>query len=327
MSADSWKVTLPCTRAEAEALTGDWELFADLDTPPVIDAIEPDESRPELWAIQAYFEGKPGKSLIDRLQSCLPSAARAVPYVERLPDADWVTLSQSALKPVHAGRFFVHTSSFAGPYPPGTTRFVIDASQAFGTGGHDTTSGCLAMLNRMARRGRRYGRIADIGTGTGLLAFAGQRLWPSARIVASDIDPVSIRVTAENAAINNVPLGRSSGQVALAVASGVDHALIRARAPYDLIIANILAGPLIELAPGFASLCASGGELVLAGLLRKQIDAVVAAHRAVGFRLEEVQGEGDWPVLRLSKRPRYGWARPLRTSGRTSQPPGDFGTW
>jgi ribosomal protein L11 methyltransferase len=257
----------------------------------------------------------------------LPSAAKAKAAVERLPDEDWLLLSQQGLKPVHAGRFYVHTSTNKGPVPQGAVPFLIEASQAFGTGGHETTSGCLFMLDAMKRSGKRFDHIVDIGTGTGLLAFAARHLWPCAYGTASDIDPVSIVVTVRNAADNGVPLGQSMGHLALCAASGTDHELIQRRAHYDLIIANILAGPLIELAPSLAAIAREGGSLILAGLLDTQVQAVLRAYRAQGFRLHRRADNGDWPCLWLVKRRRYGWERPLRASGRTSQPPGDFGTW
>ena len=323
----SWKLTLPCTRAEAEALNGDIAQLAQMAPPPVLMTIEPDETRPDEWQAYAYFENKPDKASITLIQSLIPSAARAKPVLEKLPDEDWVTLSQRGLAPVHAGRFFVQTSTSDAVAPVGSHRFVIDASLAFGTGGHATTSGCLAMLDREKRCGRRFDHIIDIGTGTGLLAFAASHLWPRAYVSASDIDPVSVSVTADNALINGVALGQQPGRVALCVASGTDHEMIRRRAPYDLIIANILAGPLIELAPAFAAIARDGAVLILAGLLRSQIAAVTRAYRLHGFRRAEIAGGSEWPCLRLVKRTEFGWKRPLRGSGRTSQPPGDFGAW
>ena len=131
--------------------------------------------------------------------------------------------------------------------PPGAIAFEIDAGRAFGTGQHETTTGCLIALDRLKRQGARFANLADIGTGTGLLAFAALRLWPAARAIASDIDPVAIEVAAENAAINRVRArARRAGRLELAVAAGLDHRRLQARAPYDLIIANILAGPLID---------------------------------------------------------------------------------
>ena len=238
-----------------------------------------------------------------------------------------MTVSQQGLEPVVAGRFYVHTAANKGLVPKGAKVFQIEASRAFGTGSHATTEGCLWMLDGLKQAGARFDHIADIGTGTGLLAFAASHLWPRAMVTASDIDPVSIEVTRDNAVANHVRLGFQQGAVSLCVASGTDHALIQRRAPYDLIIANILAGPLIELAPSFAAILRTGGTLILAGLLDIQADEVARSYRRFGFRLSGRRDNGDWPCLRLVMRPHYGWKRPLRASGRTSQLPGDFGTW
>jgi ribosomal protein L11 methyltransferase len=326
MSAN-WKVTLPCTRQEAEALHDDDEWLASLEPMPTIVADEVEAFNDSKWRLEAYFPVKPGKAVIASIQARIPSAATATALIEELPDEDWLVLSQQGLQPVHAGRFYVHTATNKGEVPAGAVPFLIEASRAFGTGGHETTSGCLAMLDRMKRTGKRFDLIADIGTGTGLLAFAAGKLWPQAYLTASDIDPISVEVSAYNAAINAVPLGLSPGQLALCVATGTDHELIHQRAPYDLVIANILAGPLIELAPSLSEIMQEGGSLILAGLLNIQADSVLRAYRAQGFRLQRRDEMGDWPCLWLVKRRKYGWERPTRADGRTSQPPGDFGTW
>lgn len=322
----SWIVSFPCTRAEAEALSGDIPEFDQLAAPPVVTTREIDEAKGQ-WQLDAYFDDAPDPALVAALHMLVPSAKRHTPVVEELPEEDWVTLSQQGLEPVRAGRFFVHTSSHADRVPAGATSFLIDASQAFGTGGHDTTAGCLSMLDRMARRGASPRDIADIGTGTGLLAFAAMALWPSARTIASDIDPASIFVTRENAAINGVPLGRGAGQLAVAVAQGTDHAAIQQRAPYDLVIANILAGPLITLAPDIAAITAVGGRAILAGLITRQMDAVLSAYRAQGFRLAVRGGSAEWPCLMLVKRPRFGWRRKHRALHRASPSDASFGSW
>ncbi len=323
----SWKLSFPCTRAEAEALNEDVPELALMEPAPVLMTEEPDVSHPAEWMVHTYFEGRPSKDTIATIQSLIPSAAKAKPKLEIIPDEDWVTTSQQGIAPVSAARFYVHTSTNKGSVPPRAKTFLIEASQAFGTGGHNTTEGCLWMLDQLYRKGQRFHNVADIGTGTGLLAFAALHLWPRSHALASDIDPVSIDVAAENAVANGVALGRSKGQLVLCIASGTDHALIRRRAPYDLLIANILAGPLIELAPAFASVIAEGGTLILAGLLDTQAEAVAAVYRGWGFRLAEKRDNGDWPCLTLIKRPRHGHRRPIRATGRTSQGPGDFGTW
>jgi len=144
--------------------------------------------------------------------------------------------------------------------------------------------------------------LVDLGTGTGLLAFAALRLWPAARAAASDNDPVAIEVSEENAAINRVRLGRTRGRLELLVAEGMDHPRLQARAPYDLVIANILAGPLIDLAPSVAKTIAPGGRLILAGLLDHQAPAVAAAYRRQGMMMSGRVERGEWPTLIMRKR-------------------------
>ena len=289
----SWRVTLPCSRAQGEAIPDADDLFAGLDTPPVLVADEPEESRPDSWLIHAYFEHEPTGGDIAILSGLGNGPAR----VEQLGEQDWVTMSQAGLQPIRAGRFTVHTPT--SPPEPERINFEIDAGLAFGTGQHATTSGCLAALDRLERKGTRFGNIADIGTGTGLLAFAALRLWPEAKCIATDIDPVAIDVARDNAAINGVKLGHGAGELLLAAADGMDSPLLAARAPFDLIIANILAGPLIELAPEFVRALASCGTVILAGLLDTQATPVATAYKELGLTLAE-RGSGEWPVLILN---------------------------
>lgn len=323
---DSWTIALPCNRAQAEALTGDLSALAGIEPAPVLVASEEDEDA-DRWRIDAYFEGEPPVEAIAALAGALGIAASALPAAQRLPDEDWVTLSQEGLEPVRAGRFYVHTGSAEPDETPGVVSYRIDAGQAFGTGHHATTAGCLAAIDALAGRGRRFVNVADIGTGTGLLAFAAMHVWPRALVIASDIDPVGVRVSAENAAANGIALGTAPGELALVVADGTNHPAIRARAPYDLLIVNILAGPLISLAPALAAMVAPGATLLLAGLLDRQRDAVVAAYRRHGWRLDDDGGEAQWPTLRLTRRAGWGWRRPGRSDGRGGLPPGDYGTW
>jgi ribosomal protein L11 methyltransferase len=292
----SWRVTLHCTRAEAEALPESDDLFALSDSPPVIVADEPDPHAPDDWRIHAYFAEQPTTQELVLLRRL---AANAEPEIEHLEDTtDWVVKSQQGLEPIRAGRFFVHTPMHYADRPEGAVSFEIDAGLAFGTGQHDTTAGCLAALDRLQVGGKRFENIADIGTGTGLLAFAALALWPEAKAIATDIDPISIDVTRDNAAINGVKLGHGAGELLLAVADGMDSPMLAARAPYDLLIANILAGPLVELAPAFAKAVSPGATIVLAGLLDAQADAVIAAYEAEGMELVE-RSEGEWCILVL----------------------------
>ncbi len=286
----SFRVTVPCTRAQGEAVVHSGELFPDAANPPVLVADEPDETKPDDWLIHAYFEHEPRPEEL----AVLSGLGNGAPRLEQLGEADWVTMSQDGLQPIRAGRFTVHTPMHATD--PARINFEIDASLAFGTGQHATTSGCLAALDKLEREGARFTNIADIGTGTGLLAFAALALWPEAKCIATDIDPVAIDVARDNAPINRVKLGHGAGELLLAVADGIDSPMLTARAPFDLIIANILAGPLIALAPDFAKSLAPGGAVVLAGLLDTQAGAVAEAFGGQGLALAD-PGFGEWPVL------------------------------
>lgn len=301
--SDSWKVTIPCTRAEAEAIDPEGVAFSSMTAPPVLMTRELTEDDVEDWVLDAYFQDKPGKREIDLLRSLVPSAGNVRVEPERLVEQDWVSLSQAGLEPVSAGRFYVHTSANKGAVPAGARAFQIEAGLAFGTGHHETTTGCLMTLEAMRTSGAVVRNLIDVGTGTGLLAFAGLHLWPHARATASDIDPISIDVTRANAVANGVALGEGVGRLALATAPGLAHRLIERRAPYDLILANILATPLIELAPVIAAATAPGGTVVLAGLLERQADAVTRAYRRAGFRLAGRTVLGHWPTLRMVRRP------------------------
>ncbi|MBA3730721.1 MAG: 50S ribosomal protein L11 methyltransferase, partial [Sphingomonas sp.] len=200
----SWRVSLGCTRAEAEALPDSEDLFPFAATPPVIVADEPDPAQPDDWRIHAYFADQPSNQDLTALVTLAPRSSLAI---DHLGEDDWVTMSQAGLEPIRAGRFFVHTPLHRDAVPEGATAYEIDAGLAFGTGHHATTAGCLAALDRLEVAGKSYVNIADIGTGTGLLAFAALSLWPAAKGIATDIDPISIDVTSDNARINGVRIG------------------------------------------------------------------------------------------------------------------------
>lgn len=296
MSGDSWKITLPCTRLEAEALTESAPDIGGFDTPPVLMTSEPDPSRPDDWQLDIYLDAAPDEALIAELVALVPSATRADARVEHVPAQDWVTVSQRDLKPITAGRYHIHTAAHADSVPSAKIAIRIEAGQAFGTGQHETTTGCLHALDELPGR---FANIADVGTGSGILALAAIKRWREARVTASDIDPVSIDVTRENIEQNGERAGDSPGAIDLVVAPGLDHARLQARAPYDLILANILAGPLIELAPALTDALAPGGTIVLAGLLADQRGSVLSAYEARGCRLQAERRIGDWPTLIL----------------------------
>lgn len=297
--ADSWKIRAlapkPVIRAALLAHEDDpdwpWEW--------VLTGAEIAEDRPDDWFLEAFLPHKPAAADKRRVAALFAGKPPAL-VAEKIEAQDWVTLSQQGVEPIRAGRFHVRTPEH--PADRAMVDFIIPASQAFGTGQHNTTAGCLAMLDLMKREGLVVRNHADIGTGTGLLAFAAMHLWPRALATASDIDAVCSQVIEDNAALNHIPLGAGPGELTFAVAPGMDDPLLQARAPYDLLIANILAGPLVELAPDFGAAVVPGGSLLLAGLLETQEAKVRRAYRAQGFRLARRLVNGDWSILWLRKR-------------------------
>lgn len=309
--SQSWKISAHAAREKVQAALVAHEDVLDWDEGIVLSGCEIAEDRPEEWVLEAWLNRKPtraDRTAIAALFGDSPPRMKA----EQLPDCDWVTLSQQGVEPIRAGRFYVHTPEYPACAEVGTVDFAIPASQAFGTGQHETTAGCLAMLAAMHSSGMVVRNLADIGTGTGLLAFAGLALWPRALATASDIDPVCAGVVLDNAALNHVPIGARPGEVTMVIADGMADPLLAVRGPYDLLIANILAGPLVELAPDFAQAVVPGGHLLLSGLLATQESLVRAAYRRAGFRLAARMTRGDWAVLWMRKR--------AGTRARASQP-------
>ena len=296
--ADSWKILAECSKAAARKALVAYE--EDADWPPewVVTGMEVADHLPDEWTFEVYLERKPGPADVKRVAALFAGKAPAL-VVEKLPETDWVTESQKGVEPIRAGRFHIRTPEHERD--PSLVDFVIPASQAFGTGQHATTAGCLAMLDLMRRQGVTARNVADIGTGTGLLAFAALHLWSGAKATASDIDAVCAGVVADNCALNGIPQGAGAGELTMVIADGMADPLLQARGPYDLLIANILAGPLVELAPDFAGAIAPGGNLLLAGLLQTQEPQVRRAYRAFGFRLARRLVKGDWSILWLRK--------------------------
>jgi len=209
-----------------------------------------------------------------------------------LPDEDWIAMSLKGLPAVAAGRFVVYGEHEKDKLKPGQIGLWIEAGPAFGTGHHGTTKGCLQALDRLYEAGLAPRRILDLGTGSGLLAIAAAKLWPAADILATDIDPESVEETAVNAARNDTAFEAVT-------ADGFEHAVFEGRS-FDLVLANILAGPLIELAPEIASVLEPGGTVVLSGLLEEQADGVTAAYVAQGMTLHVSELVDGWGVLVLA---------------------------
>ena len=294
----AWKLSGEADKHTVQAALLAHEDAWDFPEELVVSGREIAEDKPNDWILEVWLDHKPTAAERKAVEALFADGAPKL-VAEQLPDEDWVTLSQQGVEPIRAGRFHVRTPEY--PKDDTLVDFVIPASQAFGTGQHETTAACLAMLNLMKREGLVVKNHTDIGTGTGLLAFAAMHLWPNAKATASDIDAVCAGVVEDNCATNGVAMGAGAGELTMVIAPGTDDPLIQARAPYDLLIANILAGPLVELAPDFASVTAPGGSLLLAGLLQTQEAEVRAAYRRQGFRLARRVTNGDWSILWLRK--------------------------
>lgn len=297
----NWKLTAVGPREAIEAALARHDTHPDWDESIVVSAFELVPDQPEAWQLDACVEDRPSQAQRNAVKTLFEGEPPRL-KTEKLPQADWVAESQKGMAPIRAGRFHVRTPDHEPPSERGVTDFCIPAAQAFGTGQHETTSGCLAMLDAMKRNGLVARHVADIGTGTGLLAFAAMALWPHAQATASDIDPVCLPAVLDNADMNGVALGSMPGQLAVVIADGMDDSFLVERAPFDLLIANILAGPLIEMAPDFAAAISPRGSILLAGLLDSQEADVRAAYLRAGFRLHKRLLNGDWSILWLRHR-------------------------
>ena len=278
-----WKTSVALKKAEAADVRALFEIM-----PPVPQAVlTAEEPFKDDCTVEALYDIMPDGELLSKL------VGRQV-RVELLPDQDWIKLSQEGLPPVRAGRFFVYGAHDKGRLPPGVIPMRIEAGLAFGTGHHETTALCLAALSDLAKR-RAYRNVFDLGCGTGLLAIGAAKLWRR-RVTASDIDPIAVEVTRENAAANG-----EGPRVMAWRADGPTHPALFRTAPFDLILANILAGPLTRLAPSIARVLAPGGTLVLSGLLKWQENQVLSYYRPHGIVLRETRRDGSWSTLVLQK--------------------------
>jgi ribosomal protein L11 methyltransferase len=269
-----------------------------LDPKPVGVGVFEIEDDSGLWEIGAYYLEQPDEGVLDMVAQAFGARPFAV---SDIPDIDWVAKVRRELAPVKAGRFFVYGSHDAEAAQmaraAGKITLQIEATVAFGTGHHGTTLGCLRAFDRLFDAGLRPVNVADIGCGTAVLALAAAAVLPEARIIASDIDQVAVDVALANAAINGL-----TGRIACMEAAGFAHPDLAKAAPFDLIFANILKGPLVELAPDMARNCAAGGRLILSGLLVVQADSIIAAYDAQGFVLESREDLGEWSALVLIRK-------------------------
>lgn len=279
----------PLAYAQAQDISG--RLEASLPSLAAVALHEIDDAR-GLWDLIAYVDDEASAAAV---RERLEREGLAVD-VAPLPPTDWIARSLQGLGPIRAGRFFLHGAHDRALRRAGGVSLQIDAGAAFGTGHHETTQGCLLALDRLLTA-RRPRRVLDVGAGSGVLAIAAAKA-VKAKALAGDLDMEAVRVARHNAAVND-----ASPLVRVIAAHGVGHPEIRRSAPYDLVFANILARPLIALAPALARILAPRGSLVLSGLTRAQERSVFAAYRSRGLATADRIRLGDWSTLVVSRPP------------------------
>ena len=259
-----------------------------------IATMEVDE-KGDIWEASLYIDFDEEAEMTERFAALVGDAYPELEINrEIIPDVDWIARSLEGLQPVHAGRFVVHGSHDRGKARAGEIAIEIDAGQAFGTGHHGTTAGCLEIIEKVMRA-RQPRKVLDLGTGSGVLAIAARKLAP-ARVLATDIDPVATRVARENVRLNGIASG-----ITLETATGFHSTAFRRHGPFDLIIANILARPLMRMAPQVAQHLAPGGQVVLSGILANQRWKVIAAYNGAGLRHVRTIWRNGWVTIHLDR--------------------------
>ncbi|MEO0342081.1 MAG: 50S ribosomal protein L11 methyltransferase [Pseudomonadota bacterium] len=288
MSSWSALTTLP-GKAPAEALGASIET---LDPAPMGVGVFEMEDGSGLWEIGGYFNESPDPIKLD----LLAAVHGARPFaVSEIPDKDWVAEVRRELAPIAAGRFFLYGSHDADKVPDGAVGLLIEAAMAFGTGHHGTTKGCLLELESLLQKGLQAESVLDLGCGTAVLAMAAAKIWPG-QFWASDIDEVATQTATANIGVNDL-----AGRISVVTAAGLDHPELKAAAPYDLIFANILKGPLIELAQDIGAATANGGQVILSGLLVHQQKDVEKAFKNQQFVARHYTQLGDWVAITMQK--------------------------
>jgi ribosomal protein L11 methyltransferase len=280
-------LTTLADKDRAEALAAGVET---LEPAPVGVGVFEIEDGSQRYEVGGYFEEEPDAVALALLAAAFGAGAFAISEV---PETDWVAHVRRELSPVEAGRFFVYGAHDADKVPVDRIALRIEAAMAFGTGHHGTTLGCLCALDRLVEAGWKPARVADVGCGTAVLAMAAARVW-EAEIVASDIDAVAVEVAEANLAPNGL-----AGRVACVEAAGFGHPALEG--PFDLVFANILMGPLLDLAPDMARVVSEGGHVILSGILVEQADKVAEAYGEAGFNLANREDIVDWTTLVLTR--------------------------
>ena len=282
-------LTTLTSKADAERLSEELELLTP--EPYGVGVFEVEDGS-ETWEVGGYFLEKPDEVAL----ALLAASCGARPFaVSEVPDKDWVAEVKRELAPIEAGRFFLYGSHDADKVPENCVPLLIEAAMAFGTGHHGTTKGCLIALDKLANEGFVGRNVADIGCGTAVLAMAAAKIWPY-KVLASDIDEVATDTARANIALNGL-----AERIEVVTCAGFDHPVLHEAAPFDLVLANILKGPLVDLAPDMDRNIAAGGYAILSGLLNTQADDVINAYTAENFELVDQIILGEWSSLTLRK--------------------------
>ncbi len=282
-------LTTLTSKADAERLSAELELLTP--EPYGVGVFEVEDGS-ETWEVGGYFLERPDEVAL----ALLAASCGARPFaVSEVPDKDWVAEVKRELAPIEAGRFFLYGSHDADKVPENCVPLLIEAAMAFGTGHHGTTKGCLIALDKLANEGFVGRNVADIGCGTAVLAMAAAKIWPY-KVLASDIDEVATDTARANIALNGL-----AERIEVVTCAGFDHPVLHEAAPFDLVLANILKGPLVDLAPDMDRNIAAGGYAILSGLLNTQADDVINAYTAENFELVDQIILGEWSSLTLRK--------------------------
>ncbi|WFR99456.1 50S ribosomal protein L11 methyltransferase [Rhizobium tumorigenes] len=278
----------------------DAERILDLMTPVFEDeelpiATSEIDEKKDIWEASIYLYAEQEKDVRPRFEAMLAEAYPGLAIdKEIIPDVDWIARSLDGLKPVRAGRFVVHGSHDRDKIRASEIAIEIDAGQAFGTGHHGTTAGCLETIETVLRS-RRVRNALDLGTGSGVLAIAVRKL-KNIPVLATDIDPIAVRVARENVVRNGIASG-----ISLETAPGFHSTAFSRHGPFDLIIANILARPLIRMAPQLANHLAPGGSVILSGILAAQRWKVIAAYNGARLRHVRTIWRNGWVTIHLDR--------------------------
>lgn len=290
MSTPLWRIALTAPGRAADALAAALQ--------PHVSALTAMEDTPGgSWSIEGIAEDEPSRAMVLTALALAAATVGTPPpdtVIEPLPDVDWLALNRQSFPPIREGRVWVRGSHVTEARPAGSVELIVDAARAFGSGSHATTALCLRALQDEIRR-RRPQRVLDLGCGSGILAMAAAKLVPTAGVVAVDLDPDSVAIAAENTRLN-----RTATRIRTGVSRGWESALVRRSAPYDLVLANILAPPLCAMAPDLARGLAPGGRAILSGLMYGQEARVIAAHRAQGLRVVRRYRRDGWSALVLA---------------------------